>query len=428
MKKILDIYLTLLQVKHTKEYTYKFYEEHPHKNDLYGLSNMLSHYGVETLALRMNKSVTTLQELETPCIAHVKSNFGIISKIDSQQVHCYFKGKMQAVSHEDFLKFWSGNVLIGEADEHSIEPDYKANRQTELIKKGENVSIVLAVVLLLGVFGWTSRFYTEPGLVVSLLINLFGMYISYLLILKQLKINSRYADKICSLVQQGDCNTVLETDASKLLGVFSWSEIGLGYFFTNILLVVCLPGLYSYLALINVFALPYTVWSVWYQKQVAKEWCPLCLLVQGTLWLLFLTNLLFGLINMPAFSIPMIVLIGCLYVAPILFLNLATPRLADSIKLPEITNELNSIKADVKVFAGSLKTQPKHPLNRKLGLLFGDPDARHVITVITNPHCNPCAKMHHRLEELLSRTNNGYCVQYILTSFNECKKRSIPTQ
>ncbi|MDL2277484.1 thioredoxin domain-containing protein [Parabacteroides sp. OttesenSCG-928-G07] len=416
---ILSIYLNLLQVKHTKEYSKNYYEEHPHKNDLYGLSKMLSHYGVENLALRMEKTPDTLQEIETPCIVHIKNNFGVVSKVCSQKVHYYYNGEKLVTPYEEFLNIWSGNVLIGETDENSIEPDYKTNRRKELVRTGEKTAIILAIVLLLGIFGLTTQFYTETSLITSLLINAFGLYISYLLILKQLKINSHYADKICSLIQQGDCNNVLETDAARFLGVFSWSEIGLGYFFTNIVLIVCLPNLYPYLSLINIFALPYTIWSVWYQKQVAKQWCPLCLLVQGILWLLFLNNLLFGLITIPVFTISSILLVGCLYAAPILLLNLFVPYLADSMKLQEVSHELNAVKADKKIFAGSLKSQPNYELNRNIGLLFGNPEAKHVITVVTNPHCNPCEKMHYRIEDLLSRTDNGYCIQYILTEFNQ---------
>ena len=72
---------------------------------------------------------------------------------------------------------------------------------------------------------------------VILLLNLFGVYISYLLVLKQLHIQSQYADKICSLFSKSDCNNVLESDAAKLWGFFGWSEIGLGYFSANILLL-----------------------------------------------------------------------------------------------------------------------------------------------------------------------------------------------
>ena len=52
-------------------------------------------------------------------------------------------------------------------------------------------------------------------------------------------------------------------------------------------------------------------------------------------------------------------------------------------------------------------------------ILWGNPNARNMITIISNPHCNPCAKMHTRLEKLSKDTGNGYCFQYIFSSFGE---------
>lgn len=64
-------------------------------------------------------------------------------------------------------------------------------------------------------------------------------------------------------------------------GVYSdGGEVGFSYFLSNIIVVVFLTDLISYYAIINIFALPYTVWSVWYQKFKAKQWCVLCLIVQ----------------------------------------------------------------------------------------------------------------------------------------------------
>ena len=42
-----------------------------------------------------------------------------------------------------------------------------------------------------------------------------------------------------------------------------------------------------------------------------------------------------------------------------------------------------------------------------------------MITIFTNPFCNPCAKMHVRAENLLKETNENICIQYIFSSFNE---------
>ena len=41
------------------------------------------------------------------------------------------------------------------------------------------------------------------------------------------------------------------------------------------------------------------------------------------------------------------------------------------------------------------------------------------ITILSNPHCNPCAKMHARVNDLLALYGDDICIQYILSSFNE---------
>ena len=41
---------------------------------------------------------------------------------------------------------------------------------------------------------------------------------------------------------------------------------------------------------LNIFTLPYSFWSVWYQKAKAKQWCVLCLIIQALLWTLTKEN------------------------------------------------------------------------------------------------------------------------------------------
>ena len=42
-----------------------------------------------------------------------------------------------------------------------------------------------------------------------------------------------------------------------------------------------------------------------------------------------------------------------------------------------------------------------------------------MITILTNPHCIPCARMHKKLSEILKDENNKFCIQYIFSSFRE---------
>ena len=420
---IFSLYLDLLGVKHTKVYSNKYYEEHPHKNNLYGLSKMLFAYNIENIALRINEEdkESTLSFLEPPFIAYVGNNFSIVHNISEKTIGYIWNGKELTIPKEDFIQAWSGIILVAEPDESSIESDYKKHYHKELMTKGKTILLAITTLLLAGLLFYSSKLYENLSLSIALLINLVGGWISYLLLLRQMHVQSDYADKICSLfLHQSDCNSMLESNASKLFGLFSWSEIGLSYFTANILMVFFLPTYYPYVALINICALPYTVWSIWYQKVVAKQWCVLCLMVQGVLWLLFITNVTFELISWPTFAWTSVLLTGCIYIIPLLLLNILISNLTDSTKTEQIIQEINSLKADEDIFKLLLKTKPKHDLdNLASPLIWKNAEAKNKITIVTNPHCNPCAKMHERMEQLLQQTKNEYCVQYILTSFNE---------
>jgi thiol-disulfide isomerase/thioredoxin len=278
--------------------------------------------------------------------------------------------------------------------------------------------------------------YNDLGITSLLVINLIGVYICYLLVLKQMHIRSRYADKICTLFSKSDCNNVLESDAAKLWGVFGWSEIGMGYFAANIVILLFLPKLIPYLVSINILALPYTVWSVWYQKIRARQWCPLCLIVQVLLWAIFIINLMFGYINLIDFSfhssfrlvsgaeltmfISQLIIVSCIYAIPVFILTLLLPKLSEGNQVRQLRQEINSIKANDEVFRTLLMQQSFYEVSKSDShIFFGNPDAKLMITVLTNPFCNPCAKMHSRVENLLKEIDENACIQYIFSAFNE---------
>jgi len=63
-------FLYSLKVKHTNGFSNKFYNEHPHKYNLLGLSKMLSDYGVENAATRITDKENDIFNIECPFVAH----------------------------------------------------------------------------------------------------------------------------------------------------------------------------------------------------------------------------------------------------------------------------------------------------------------------------------------------------------------------
>ncbi|GEM_PF-4504468 len=63
-KNVFSFFLKRLKIKHTQDYADKLFNEHPHKNNLYGLSDMLTVYGIKNAGFKIEHkeeiySVTT---------------------------------------------------------------------------------------------------------------------------------------------------------------------------------------------------------------------------------------------------------------------------------------------------------------------------------------------------------------------------------
>ena len=67
------------------------------------------------------------------------------------------------------------------------------------------------------------------------------------------------------------------------------------------------------LAYMNIVAIPYTAYSLYYQKRVVKQWCPLCLAVLAVIWGLFAISLLNG--SLSRFSLMTPETLCCVFVS-----------------------------------------------------------------------------------------------------------------
>lgn len=417
MKTLLSSYLRELHISFTRSFADKLFAEHPHRYNLYGLSDMLSVYKIENAGIQVEDK--DLGELAFPFVAHVGNDFVVVRHLSGQMLEYIWRGKQIFVPVDEFKRLWSGIALIAEPGKSSVEPEYKKHLKAEFLSSAQKIGMIMILVVLLLLGCLQHRLFFSVVASLLLLINLAGVGVTSLLLLKQSKVQSEYTDKICSLFKQGDCNNVLESEAAKLWGVFSWSEIGFGYFVSSLILIVFYPQWGPYLFFVNLLSLPYTVWSVWYQYKVAKQWCPLCLSVLLLLWLTAIVNVCGGW-RWPTFEIQEVLSVAILYFLPFLALHLLTERWFRSEQLENVKYELNNLKASENVFLSQLGQQPRYEVSVASSLiLWGCPQAKLRITVLTNPHCNPCAQMHKRIGALLKEMGNKVCVQYIFSSFNK---------
>jgi arsenate reductase-like glutaredoxin family protein len=138
------------------------------------------------------------------------------------------------------------------------------------------------------------------------------------------------------------------------------------------------------------------------------------------LWAVFCINLSFGHIQIPSINISDLIWLGCIYLIPVLTVNLLVPTLSKENRMERVIQIINSIKVNEDIFLTFLKKQPRHPVGKEYSsILWGNSESKITITILTNPHCEPCSQMHKRIGNLLNKTGNKFCVQYIFTSFSE---------
>jgi thiol-disulfide isomerase/thioredoxin len=210
----------------------------------------------------------------------------------------------------------------------------------------------------------------------------------------------------------------------------SWSEAGFFYFTGGLLTLLfsanAITNSIAIVALLNILALPYTVFSVYYQWRVAKQWCVLCLAVQVIL-IVGVINVLANsfLFPFPLLSASYLIKVTLLYLLPVLIWFAVKPYV---LRLQEARNtkrEYLRIKFNAEIFDMLLTKQKAMTLPiDSLGIDLGNPAATNILIKVCNPYCGPCAKAHPKIDKLL-KENKNLRVKIIFTASNSPKHPAI---
>ena len=412
---ILKIFLSTLGVKYTDEYAGRLYWENPDRDNFFGLSYMLSVYGIEGKGFMVEDK--GLAQLSVPFVAQTSKGFTVVSEIKDGEVYCQDEKGKHVLPGETFLQEWTGNVLLAQALDKAEEPGYEKNRKAARV---EVIKRVLAVLSCLVIFaGLILRLWSSFSLALFgyLFLCGVGLFLSVLLLQRQLHVGSGLGDKLCSLFKESDCEEVSSSSASKTLLNISWSEVGLGYFLSNIILLSLSVDVIFVLGIVNILILPYTLWSLWYQKVKIRRWCTLCVFVQIVLWGLAIVFCLTGLYHSPFRLAALLALpFYCLAVLAVHYYA-ATKEKQRALEESNVAKRARLCREDVLFHF--LKQQPYYEVtDEDSAMLAGNPEAEICLTLVCNPYCNPCAEAHRVIARML-KNNTRIKVRYVLTARRE---------
>ena len=406
-------------------------ENHPDYPSMLAISDVLKLSNIDNFVVNLTPS--ELHEVPMPCIAPLYTEggiFALVSSVKDDVVEWWHheEGK-QKENMASFVEKWQGMALLAQASEATKEKNYEENRRKEWFNLIGKISLVLGGLATI-VLGIRLALYGEfiftvlPFLLVTKLV---GISVSILLLWYLLDKSNPFLKSICQINKTANCNSILNSKAASIGNIVSWAEIGFFYFGGSFLALIASasnPQLVSVLAIINLLALPYTVYSVYYQAVIAKKWCVLCLSVQVLLWIEF-GLFYFG----NTFLWPLDVSINACFkllfcfAFPLVAWYALKPILTLALQTDVLTKTLKTFQNNLTIFKQLLSEQQQiHLPSDNLNVIeLGNPNAQNTLTVATNPYCEACAKKHFVLKKLVEDNSNDVKCQIIFLATNDPK-------
>ncbi|HKO81121.1 MAG TPA: vitamin K epoxide reductase family protein [Chitinophagaceae bacterium] len=424
--------LSQLQIQVTQTSIKEAIEEHPDYPSMLCISDSLGLWGIVNKSYKLNKE--KLLHLPTPFITNLNSQGGIFITVSaiSESSISYFdpfkKNGMITRTIDEFEKDWGEIALIVESANLSKEKNYEIKKQKEALKSLTIPFIVASgcLLLLLLIISSLVLNHTNPFLSGALgIIKFLGCIITSILLWYEIDKSNPFIRQICSANGKTDCSAVLESRGAKIFNWLSWSEIGFFYFAGGFLFLLfeTSSNTLSILAWLNLAALPYCFFSIYYQWKVVKQWCPLCLAIQALLLLEFgfLFFLYWSQFSSAGFILTshLILLFLTAFLLPVLFWSFSKFYFIQAKSGEKYKQELDRLKYNYQFFESLLSRQKKiENITDDLGIILGNLNGSIVITKVCNPYCDPCAKAHVIINELL-QANSGLKVQIIFNATNQ---------
>ena len=408
-EKILKAWLSRLDIRISAALLTQQIKSHPDYPSLLSITDTLDHFGITNTAVQLEKEV--LPEIDTPFLAHLRGK-------EDGFVICN-NGESPEKKYPAFFGQWSGVIVIAEKNE-----GWEHRLNSKALKKEEQGNLIRllctgAVAAVAAAAAWMGSGWVLTSL---LMLALAGIFVSWMIVSKDLGIENKAADQVCG--KEHECKEVLHSKGAKLLFGVGLSDVSL-LWFTSLFLSLCTAAfagsVVPMIGLVSVFTLlsvPVIFYSLFYQWPVAGKWCRLCLLTAGLLMLqliVVLPGVMESGLQFPGIRS------GLLFATILLGTGLAwfpfKSLYREREKLAEEAYQGTRFKHNETVVKALLETR-RHliitPFENDLQL--GNRLAPVQIMVACNPYCGPCAGKHKMLHEILENNEEkiGLTVRFVV--------------
>jgi len=378
---------------------------HPSYPSLHALTGVMNHFNVDNLAVKLPSTKEVLSQLPKYFIANVNheetEQLVLVERKEKRVRLLISKKESKTISEDEFTSQWDGITVAIEKDDTIKET--KKNPLSSVATWG----LIVIGGILAGLFLFNTL-DTFP--MAHFILSILGLVLSIFIVQHELGIQSTASNQFCNLTENTSCDAILNSKGASIFGMFKLSDVSLvtfaGYLCCWFTLALSGATTASTIVVLTIAALPFTVYSIYYQGIIVKKWCPLCLGIVGILWLqvipLFiapetLTSLVFTTEEILMTTLTFFVVASVWSFVKTLLKKKET--------LAELEVEHYKFKRNFSLFH-ALYSEGKSLTNTQGvpdEIILGNRKAPLTLTLVTNPLCYYCKDAHQDIEQLLKQ-------------------------
>jgi uncharacterized membrane protein len=402
--------LIKLNIKISKQSLLDSLNSQPYKNSLDAIREILIDFNISSKSYN-DVTFELLNKLPLPLIAQIKDKkeeFVVIESMDDIVIFSNGVNKKIKISVEKFRKLFTGIILLPFFDDNSEDFFYHENKEKEKSERFKNMMISILTGCFYLLFFIAVCYFHATNVVTVLFLSILkslGLYITWKIVKVEMNKSDSLIQKICA---EGNCDKVIRSKAAHPISWISMGDLGVIYFSGGLLSIVLgvslnnTDALLTPLIIINILTLPFSLFSVFYQKLIVKTWCPLCLSVMGIFWIEFVCLII--VLDVFSLQISSFLLIFEIFTVCTIGWFLIKHIFQRNEENNNVKEFVSFVKKDVDLFKGILSQLPDRSFNETENrLVIGSSSAKYGIRLILSPSCYSCANLYKLAKRFISR-------------------------
>ena len=407
------LYLNQLGLKISKRTIHSAIEQHPLKNTARCVSDIFDDLHIPHVVCELN--IEQIKEVESPFMVMLDIEdepLRLVEKIDSENITLRSVSGCVCYSWSHFSQIWRGIAIAAESGDATFKEttiSYYINQFISFVEERLLLIVTLLVAILLFI-NITITSTLHALLIASLL---FGAGTSLIVIRKSI-LDATLFDGLCRTTKGDGCNDVLNSSGAKILNWLSLGEVSFAYFFASLLLSISAQGDTTPLwILLSAMASIFVVYSLTWQT-TQRKWCSLCMCINIAIIAEFTASFLLFTTSTITATVVIRFIVFSLLFAVITLLALQLRRYIESTKrVLHLENKRDQVLTEANLFETLIGKTPLVESSQPYSPLSNDVVSENRITVVMNPICPKCARVHNMLKSL-----SDYHIDIILITYS----------